>query len=84
MKNHRRTILASLAVLTLVGGASLITLRADEHDEEAITIRSLAGPWQMTLFGVGGCGTGTSVVNFTLNDLRFGLNRRQGAHLGMR
>lgn len=75
MKNYRRTILASLALLALAGVAWLTTLKAadlDDRNDAAITIRSLAGPWQMTLFGVGGCGTGTSVVNFTLNDCGLG------------
>jgi hypothetical protein len=72
MKNHHRTIFASFTVLALVGAASLIThktLKADEHEdsEGAITIASLAGPWQMTLTGFTGCGMSTSVVTFTLD-----------------
>ena len=70
MQNYRQTKLAFLAVLALVGVASLIThktLRADEHDENAMTLASLAGPWQMTLTGDTGCGISTSVVTFNLD-----------------
>ena len=49
-------------------GSEMLAAEHDDHNEEAITIASLAGPWQMTLIGYTGCGMTTMLVTFTLNE----------------
>src|SRR4029077_13012673 len=65
MKNYRQTArIAGMAFLGLVVAISLAKLSSATG---TINKGDLSGPWQVTLYGQGGCGVGTTQVNFTLN-----------------
>ena len=65
MKNYRQTArIAGLAFLGLVVSISLAKLSSATG---TINKGDLSGPWQVTLYGQGGCGVGTTQVNFNLN-----------------
>jgi hypothetical protein len=62
----------SVAALVLVTIISVVQLSAAAGRKESvkqppITMGQLKGKWQVTLIGTTGCGSGTSLVNFTLN-----------------
>ena len=62
MKHTAR--IAGLAFLGLVVAISLAKLSSATG---TINKGDLSGPWQVTLYGQGGCGVGTTQANFTLN-----------------
>jgi len=47
-----------------------------------IVTSDLTGSWQMTIYGQGGCGIGTSVVTFTLNSSGVANNATSTSHNG--
>ncbi|HUA16499.1 MAG TPA: hypothetical protein VMG31_14475 [Verrucomicrobiae bacterium] len=66
MKNrHRLAKLAIPVALCLV--ASIALVKRSSATIGNVNKGDLAGPWQVTLYGQGGCGVGTVQVNFTLN-----------------
>lgn len=65
MKHYSQTArLAGLAILGLVVATSMVKLSSATG---TINKGDLSGAWQVTLYGQGGCGVGTSLVTFTLN-----------------
>lgn len=65
MNYHRKPArLVLLAVLALVTVVSVVKLRASIG---TVTKADLSGSWQAALVGSSGCGTGSMLVNFTLN-----------------
>lgn len=68
--NHLRKPgrLAFLVVLALITIVSVVKLSRAAHDEEAIKVGDLAGPWQAALlWSNSGCGPASGLVNFTLD-----------------
>lgn len=65
--------LALLSILSLVLLAVPLAKRAKaahehEHEEDAISVKDLAGPWQAALvYSNTGCGPASGLVNFTLD-----------------
>jgi hypothetical protein len=67
MNYHRQPArLVLLAVLTLATVVSIVKLSRASIGN--VTKADLAGSWQATLVGSSGCGTGSLIVNFTLNN----------------
>jgi hypothetical protein len=70
MKRHGHIArIAGLAFLGLVVAISLAKLSSATG---TINKGDLSGPWQVTLYGQGGCGVGTTQANFTLNTVGVG------------
>ena len=53
--------------LVLLLGVTAVSLVKLSSATGTITEADLSGSWQVTLYGQGGCGVGTTLVNFTLN-----------------
>jgi hypothetical protein len=80
MKHYRQTArLAGLAFLGLVVAISVAKLSSATG---TINKGDLSGPWQVTLYGQGGCGVGTSQVNFTLNTAGVGTATNKSHSVG--
>lgn len=63
-QSARLAFLVALMVVTLV---STVIPAAAEIVKPQVTVAQLAGSWQATIVGEGGCGFGTKLVTFTLN-----------------
>jgi len=68
---------ALLAVLSL---AVIVMLPTQSSATGNVVKADLAGAWQVTLYGQGGCGVGTTVVNFTLNSSGSATNATEKSH----
>jgi hypothetical protein len=66
MQNRRKfTRLAIPVALCLIAAFAMV--KRSTASVGNITKADLTGPWQVSLYGQGGCGVGTAQVNFTLN-----------------
>jgi hypothetical protein len=61
-QNKLRALLAALALVTLI-----VVPSATAASKKPVTLASLAGTWQATLFSSADCGVGTQLLIFTLN-----------------
>ena len=68
---------ALLAVLSL---AVIVMLPTQSSATGNVVKADLAGAWQVTLYGQGGCGVGATVVNFTLNSSGSATNATEKSH----
>jgi hypothetical protein len=66
-----------LAVLSL---AVIVTLPTLSSATGNVVKADLVGTWQVALYGQGGCGVGTTVVNFTLNASGSATNATEKSH----
>ncbi len=66
---HRRLMkYAPLGVLAVLSVLVLIAVVRRAYATGTITVADLSGDWQMSIVSVGGgCGVGTTLVNFTLD-----------------
>jgi hypothetical protein len=69
------TDVASFNPGNFLEGVAILT----SPDDDIVT-PDLAGSWQATLYGLGGCGVGTSVVTFTLNSSGVATNATETSH----
>ena len=70
----RTTFFAVLSLLT-------VALMATPSSATGNVVKAdLAGAWQVTLYGQGGCGVGTTLVNFTLNASGSATNAVEKSH----
>ena len=61
-QNKLRALLAALALVTLI-----VVPSATAASKKPVTLASIAGSWQATLFSSADCGIGTQILIFTLN-----------------
>jgi hypothetical protein len=61
-QNKLRALLAALALVTLI-----VVPSATAASKKPVTLASIAGTWQATLFSSADCGIGTQILIFTLN-----------------
>jgi hypothetical protein len=59
----RRALLLALILVTII-----VVVRPSRASIGRIVRSDVAGPWQMTIIGQTGCGFGTSLYTFTLDD----------------
>lgn len=79
MKNDRKLVRpAILVALCLITAVALV-----KHSSATIgniSKADLSGNWQMTLYGQGGCGVGSTLVTFTLNGSGSATNATEKSH----
>ena len=68
----------SLLVLFSIGAVAVFT--TPSFATVNVVKADLAGNWQITLYGQGGCGVGTSLVTFTLNASGAATNAVEKSH----
>lgn len=68
----------SLLVLFSIGAVAVFTTPSFATGN--VVKADLAGNWQITLYGQGGCGVGTSLVTFTLNASGAATNAVEKSH----
>ncbi len=65
---HRTKSMRTAIVFLFAALATIVPASAKSQTvRPEMSVSSLAGPWQATLFITGGCGVGTKLVTFTLN-----------------
>jgi hypothetical protein len=79
MKNTRKWIRLGLPIALCLLGAFAMVKRSSASVGN-ISKGDLAGSWQVTLYGQGGCGVGTSLVTFTLNGTGVATNATNKSH----
>ena len=84
MKHHLKHSSVPLAVRTtlllLFAIAAVAAFSTPSLETGNVVKADLAGNWQITLYGQGGCGVGTSLVTFTLNASGAATNAVEKSH----
>ena len=78
--NSRRKLMRLGIPVALCLLAALAVVKRSSASIGNITKADLTGSWQLSLYGQGGCGVGTTQVNFTLNSSGVSNNATSKAH----